>query len=66
MEQPTENFEYKGGILSPEQQILILEEWNKRDVDHPDGPSSLNELIKIAFPHVENADGRTTEGRIVK
>ena len=66
MEQPTENFEYKGGILSPEQQALILEEWNRRDVNHPDGPPSLNELIKIAFPDTENADGRTKEGRIVK
>ena len=66
MEQPTENFEYKGGVLSPEQQVLILEEWNRRGVDHPDGPSSLNELIKIAFPNAENADGRTKEGRIVK
>tara|TARA_B100000131_G_C18098345_1_gene604950 strand:+ start:48 stop:1187 length:1140 start_codon:yes stop_codon:yes gene_type:complete len=66
MEQPNENFEYKGETLSPEQQGLILEEWNRRGTDHPDGPPSLNELIKIAFPNVENADGRTKEGRIVK
>lgn len=66
MEQPTENFEYNGAILSPEQQVLILDEWNKRSADHPDGPPSLNELIKIAFPDTENADGRTKEGRIVK
>ena len=66
MKQPTENFEYKGGVLSSEQQILILEEWNRRGVDHPDGPPSLSELIKIAFPDIENADGRTKEGRIVK
>lgn len=66
MEQPNENFEYKGETLSPEQQGLILEEWNRRGADHPDGPPSLNELIKIAFPNAENADGRTKEGRIVK
>ena len=66
MEQTSDNFEHKGGILTPEQQGLILDEWNKRGVDHPDGPPALNELIKIAFPNVENADGRTKEGRIVK
>jgi len=66
MEQPTDNFEYKGEILTPGQQSLILGEWNERGVDHPDGPSTLNELIKIAFPDTENADGRTKEGRIVK
>ena len=66
MKQPTDNFEYKGEILTPEQQSLILGEWNERGVDHPDGPPALNELIKIAFPDTENADGRTKEGRIVK
>jgi hypothetical protein len=66
MEQPMDNFEYKGGILTPGQQSLILDEWNRRGTDHPDGPPALNELIKIAFPDTENADGRTKEGRIVK
>jgi len=66
MKQPTDNFEYKGEILAPEQQSLILDEWNKRGTDHPDGPPTLNELIQIAFPGIENADGRTKEGRIVK
>jgi len=66
MKQPTDNFEYKGGILTPDQQILILDEWNRRGTDHPDGPPTLNELIKVAFPDTEDADGRTKEGRIVK
>ena len=66
MKQADDNFEYKGGVLTPGQQSLILDEWNERGVDHPDGPSTLNELIKIAFPNTENADGRTKEGRIVK
>jgi hypothetical protein len=66
MEQPMDNFEHKGGILTPGQQSLILDEWNRRGVDHPDGSPTLNELIKIAFPDTENADGRTKEGRIVK
>ena len=61
-----DNFEYKGGVLTPGQQSLILDEWNRRGADHPDGPPALNELIKIAFPDTENADGRTKEGRIVK
>jgi hypothetical protein len=66
MEQSGDNFEYKGEILTPGQQSLILDEWNERTVDHPDGPPTLNELIRIAFPGTENADGRTKEGRIVK
>ena len=66
MKQPTDNFEHKGGILTPDQQILILDEWNRRGTDHPDGPPTLNELIKVAFPDTEDADGRTKEGRIVK
>ena len=48
--------------LTDEQQLLILKEWN----DRPSNPPSLNELAKIAFPEVENVDGRSKEGRVVK
>ena len=49
-------------ILTEAQQLLLLKEWN----DRPSNPPSLNELAKIAFPEVENADGRSKEGRAVK
>ena len=52
--------------VSIEQQRLILKEWNERDSDHPDGPPSLNELIKLAFPDSEKISGRTKEGRAVR
>jgi hypothetical protein len=48
--------------LTPKQGQDILEAWNSR----PDSPPSLMELTTIAFPDVENADGRSKEGRAVK
>ena len=48
--------------LSDEQKQLILDEWNSR----PDNPPSLLELVKSAFPKLEEADGRSKEGRAVK
>ena len=66
MENHHEPFVHSGVTISPEQQKLVLVEWNSRNVDHPDGPPSLNELIKIAFPDSKNISGRTKEGRAVK
>ena len=39
--------------LSDEQKQLILDVWNSR----PDNPPSLLELVKSAFPKLEEADG---------
>ena len=66
MENPSNSFVYGGITISAEQQKLLLEEWNGRTLDHPDGPPSLNELIKVAFPELEKANGRTKEGRAVR
>jgi len=66
MENKSEPFTYGKISISLEQQKIILQEWNNRTVDHPDGVPSLNELIKLAFPDVEKANGRTKEGRAVK
>jgi hypothetical protein len=52
--------------ISIKQQELVLREWNDRDSNHPDGPPSLNELIKLAFPDLEKANGRTKEGRAIR
>jgi hypothetical protein len=48
-------------ILSKEQQLKLLKEWN----DRPNNPPSLNELVKIAFSR-EDLDGRSKEGKAVK
>lgn len=59
-----ESFKYKGGELTSEQQSSILNEWNERSSNEE--PPSLNELIKLIFPDLENADGRTKEGRLIR
>ena len=61
-----EPFIYGDVSVSTKQQELILREWNERGSDHPDGPPSLNELIKLAFPDLKKANGRTKEGRAVR
>jgi len=48
-------------ILTEEQQLKLLKEWN----DRPNNPPSLNELVKIAFDR-EDLDGRSKEGKVVK
>lgn len=48
--------------LNEEQQLKILNEWNSR----PENPPSLKELTKLAFAGLEEADGRSEEGRLVK
>jgi hypothetical protein len=59
----SEPFEHKSVTITPEQQSLILDKWNEGGSKNP---PSLNELIRVAFPDVENADGRTKEGRAVR
>jgi len=48
--------------LNEEQKLIILNEWNNR----PTNPPSLLELIRLAFPNVDGADGRSWHGRKVK
>ena len=48
--------------LNEEQQLRIINEWNSR----PENPPSLKDLTKLAFPELEEADGRSEEGRLVK
>jgi hypothetical protein len=48
-------------ILTEEQQLKLLQEWNNR----PDNPPALSELVKIAFGR-EDLDGRSKEGKAVK
>jgi hypothetical protein len=48
--------------LTQEQEKAIINLWD----NHPNDPPSLLELVKIAFPNVENADGRSKEGKAVK
>ena len=48
-------------VLSEEQKLKLLNEWNNR----PDDPPSLAELVKIAFDR-EDLDGRSKEGKAVK
>lgn len=48
-------------ILTEEQQLKLLKEWNER----PDNPPSLAELVKIAFDR-NDLDGRSKEGKAVK
>jgi hypothetical protein len=48
-------------ILTEEQQLKLLNEWNNR----PDNPPSLVELVKLAFGR-EDLDGRSKEGKAVK
>lgn len=48
-------------ILTEEQQLMLLNEWNNR----PDNPPSLAELVKIVFKR-EDLDGRSKEGKAVK
>jgi len=66
MENSSNSFVYSGITISVEQQKLLLEEWGSRSLDHPDGPPSLNELIKLAFPELKKVNGRTKEGRAVR
>jgi hypothetical protein len=48
-------------ILTEEQQLKLLSEWNNR----PSNPPSLSELVKLAFSR-EDLDGRSKEGKAVK
>jgi hypothetical protein len=48
-------------ILTEEQQLKLLNEWNNR----PTNPPSLAELVKLAFDR-EDLDGRSKEGKAVK
>jgi hypothetical protein len=48
-------------ILTEEQQLKLLQEWNSR----PNNPPSLIELVKIAFDR-DDLDGRSKEGKAVK
>ena len=48
--------------LSEDQQNLIIETWNSSAEE----PPSLQELTKLLFPHLENIDGRSKEGRAIK
>ena len=48
-------------ILTEEQQLKLLKEWN----DRPSSPPSLAELVKLAFDR-DDLDGRSKEGKAVK
>lgn len=48
--------------LNEQQKLGILNEWNNR----PTNPPSLLELVRIAFPNVDGADGRSWHGKKVK
>jgi len=48
-------------ILTDEQQLKLLTEWNNR----PDNPPSLVELVRLAFGR-DDLDGRSKEGKAVK
>ena len=48
-------------ILTEEQQLKLLNEWNSR----PDNPPSLVELVQLAFGR-DDLDGRSKEGKAVK
>ena len=50
--------------LNEDQQLAILEEWNKR----PDDPPYVKELIALVFPDIpeDMKDGRSKYGRAVK
>jgi len=48
-------------ILTDEQQLKLLKEWN----DRPSNPPSLAELVKLAFDR-DDLDGRSKEGKAVK
>jgi hypothetical protein len=48
--------------LNDQQRLAILNEWNNR----PTNPPSLLELVRVAFPNVEGADGRSWHGKKVK
>jgi len=48
-------------ILTEEQQLKLLNEWNNR----PDNPPSLVELVQLAFGR-DDLDGRSKEGKAVK
>lgn len=48
--------------LTDEQKVMVLNEWNSR----PTNPPSLNDLVRAAFPALENIDGRSKEGRAIK
>jgi len=48
-------------ILTEEQQLKLLKEWN----DRHDNPPSLAELVKLAFDR-DDLDGRSKEGKAVK
>jgi len=48
-------------ILTEEQQLKLLQEWNSR----PSNPPGLSELVKLAFGR-DDLDGRSKEGKAVK
>jgi hypothetical protein len=48
--------------LTPEQETLIWEAFSK-DLSNP---PSITELVKLAFPTLQDADGRGKEGRAIK
>lgn len=49
-------------MLTPEQEQIIINEWNSR----PDDPPALMELVKLAYPDKEDLDGRCKEGKLVQ
>jgi len=48
--------------LNDQQKLSILNEWNNR----PTNPPSLLELVRLTFPNVDGADGRSWHGKKVK
>lgn len=48
-------------ILTQEQELKLLQEWNSR----PSNPPSLSELVRLAFGR-DDLDGRSKEGKAVK
>jgi len=48
-------------ILTEEQKLKLLTEWNNR----PENPPSLSELVQLAFDR-QDLDGRSKEGKAVK
>jgi hypothetical protein len=51
-------------ILSKEQELIILKEWEK----NPENPPSVNDLIRLCWPDIEEEmiDGRSSYGKIIK
>ena len=56
-----ENFIYKNQALTPEQQYVILTEWNARI----ENPPAISDLLEKLYPG-KGITGRDSEGRAVK